>query len=258
MKKKARIALITIGSCLAVIILLVAVSCVIYTPGYIYRCITNGEGKTSDYLLFPARAIEKSVNPYHYEYDLDGNLSNIEVSYTTKGQLLEKPLDALAESTGTTSMIVIHQDKVLYEKYYNGYAADSVNTSFSTAKSIVSLMIGMAIEDGFIQSEEQLVGDYIPEFSGTEFADITIKELLMMRSKIAYTQGSLLSLWFSDGAKTYYYPDLRALALTSLRVDTDYGGEFHYNNYHPLLLGIDFGAQHWHERLGIFSFKDMG
>jgi hypothetical protein len=155
-----------------------------------------------------------------------------------KGELLSQPLDALANSTGTTSLIVIHQDKVAYEKYFGGYEADSVNTSFSTVKSIVSLMIGIAIEDGFIESEEQPISDYISELSGTEFADITIQELLMMRSKIEYQQGTLLNLWFADGAKTYYSPDLRDLALNSLRVDTDYGGEFHYNNYHPLLLGI--------------------
>ncbi|HWQ72433.1 MAG TPA: serine hydrolase [Desulfitobacteriaceae bacterium] len=238
MKKTIRITLITIGSVLAALLLLVAVSCIVYTPEYIYRCIVNGEGKTSDYLFFPERTIEKSTRPYQYEYMLKDNLADIDVSYTMKGQLLNQPLDTLAKSTGTTSLLVIHQDKVVYEEYFNGHDAGSVNTSFSAVKSIVSLMIGMAIEDGFIQSEEQPVSTFISELDGTEFANITIKELLMMRSKIAYHQGNFWILWFGDGAKTYYYPDLRALALTSMRVDPDYGGEFHYNNYHPLLLGI--------------------
>lgn len=238
MKKKVRIALISMGSIITLIILLIAVSCAIYTPEYVFRCVSNGESKISDYMLFPARIIEKSANPFQYEYAIDRSLADTNISYTTKGQMLKQPLDVLAAGTGTTSLIVIHQDKVLYEKYYNGYTADSVNTSFSTAKSVVSLMIGMAIEDGFIQSEEQPISDFISELDGTDFADITIRELLMMRSKIAYTQGSLLSLWFADGAKTYYFPDLRKLALTSMRLNRDYRGEFHYNNYHPLLLGI--------------------
>lgn len=158
-----------------------------------------------------------------------------DIQYTVKGQLHNRPLDALALSTGTTSLLVIHEDEVAYEEYFNGYDADSINTSFSTVKSVVSLLVGMAIDDGFIQSEAQPISDFIPDLNGTEFADITIRELLMMRSKIAYQEGGL---WFGDNAKTYYYPDLRKLALQHMRIDKSYDVRFHYNNYHPLLLGI--------------------
>ena len=235
MKKAIRIIAITIGSILVALLLLVGISCIIYTPEYIYRCITNGEGKTSDYLLFPERAIEKSSNPYQYGYRLLNDLGALEVQYTEKGQLRNQTLDVLAQRTGTMSLIIVHKDEVVYEKYFNGYGADSINTSFSTVKSIVSLMIGMAIDDGFIESEDQPISGFIPELAGTEFADITVKDLLMMRSKIAYREGGI---WFGDDAKTYYYPDLRKLALTSLHSDDTYDGRFLYNNYHPLLLGI--------------------
>lgn len=66
----------------------------------------------------------------------------------------------------------------------NGYDKDSIETSFSTVKSLNSLLIGMAIEDGLIKSVKDPISDYIPEFVGTEFADITIEQLLLMRSKI--------------------------------------------------------------------------
>lgn len=56
-----------------------------------------------------------------------------------------------------------------------------------------------------------------------------------MRSKIAYNEGIA---WFTDDALTYWYPDLRDLALHRMRVDKNYAGKFHYNNYHPLLEGI--------------------
>ena len=196
---------------------------------------STGEGKTTDYLFFPERPIAKSATPYHYAYRPDDTLDALNVQYTLKGQLFSRRLDALAQSTDTTSLVAVHKDEVVYEKYFNGSGADSIQTSFSTVKSLVSLMIGMAIDDGFIKSEAQPVSDFIPELAGTEFADITIRELLTMRSKIAYQAGGL---WFGDDAKTYYYPDLRKLALTGLRVDASYGGQFHYNNYHPLLLGI--------------------
>ncbi len=238
MKKPIRIIAIAAGAVLGAFVLLAAVSCVVYTPEYVYRCIVNGESKTTDYLFFPERLIVKSSNPYRYEYRFDDTIGALDVQYTTNGQLRSQALDVLAESTQTTSLIVIHDDRVVYEKYYNGHGADSINTSFSTVKSLVSLMVGMAIDDGFIRSEGQPISDYIPKLDGTEFADITIKDLLMMRSKIAYNQGGLWTLWFGDGARTYYYPDLRELALERMRVDPSYAGQFHYNNYHPLLLGI--------------------
>jgi hypothetical protein len=97
-KKTIRITLITIGSVLAALLLLVAVSCIVYTPEYIYRCIVNGEGKTSDYLFFPERTIEKSTRPYQYEYMLKDNLADIDVSYTMKGQLLNWNSIILVES----------------------------------------------------------------------------------------------------------------------------------------------------------------
>lgn len=220
---------------LAALVVFVAVSCVVYTPEYVYRCIVNREGKTTDYLFFPERLIAKSALPYHYAYQPNGDMDALDVQYTMKGQLLNQRLDALAQSTGTTSLIAIHKDEVVYEKYFGGSGADSVQTSFSAVKSLVSLMVGTAIDEGFIKSEDQPISDFIPELDGTEFAGITIRELLTMRSKIAYNEGGL---WFGDDAKTYYYPDLRKLALSNLHTDASYGGQFHYNNYHPLLLGI--------------------
>ena len=56
-----------------------------------------------------------------------------------------------------------------------------------------------------------------------------------MRSPISYSEGLA---WFGDDAKTYYMPDLRNLTLQNIRLNPDFSGSFHYNNYHPLLLGI--------------------
>jgi CubicO group peptidase (beta-lactamase class C family) len=234
-RKSFRAAAIISGLTIAALILSVSVSCVLFPRGYVFRCIVNREGKTTDYLLFPERTIAKSAAPYHYRYSLDSTLADLDIQYAVKGQLQTKPLGSLAESNDTTSLIVVHDDTVVYESYFNGSTKDSTNTSFSMAKSIDSLLIGMAIDDGFIRSEFQPITDFVPELAGTEFADITIRDLLMMRSRIAYREGGL---WFGDDAKTYYYPDLRDLALNHLRADIDYSGQFLYNNYHPLLLGI--------------------
>lgn len=57
-----------------------------------------------------------------------------------------------------------------------------------------------------------------------------------MRSDIAYDEHKFL--WFGDDSLTYWHPDLRELALNHTKLTDRYEGKFHYNNYHPLLLGI--------------------
>lgn len=128
---------------------------------------------------------------------------------------------------------MIKDDKVIYEKYFNGYHRDSINTSFSMAKSFVSFLIGKAIEDGYINLNDPIT-DYIPELNDRGFENIQIEHLLMMASGIRYQEGLLLG----DDTKTYYSPNLRRLALEETEVINNPGEEFLYNNYNPLLLGI--------------------
>lgn len=235
MKKPLKVSLIALGCLAGALALLIVVSMILYSPEYIVRVLVNRGSKITDYRVFPERLIAKSDNPYHFEYAPDENLGSLPVQFTSSGKQATGTLGALLAENGTTSLIVVRGGKVVYEEYFNGYDRESVETSFSSVKSMDSLMIGMAIEDGFIESVTQSIADFLPEFKGTEFEDITLENLLMMRSKIGYEEGFA---WFTDDGKTYYMPDLRALALRGMRVDPNYSGKFHYNNYHPLLLGL--------------------
>ena len=235
MKKTMRNVVILFGSTVGVSLLVILVSAIMFSPQYMYRIIANGESKVTDHAFFPARAIAKSSNPYIYAYAIDQSLDSLDIRYESGGTNITAPLLSIVQDNATTSLVVIHKDAVKYEKYANGYTEDTINTSFSSVKSLDSLLIGMAIEDGYIRSETQCISDFITEFRGTAFGRITIKNLLMMRSNIHYKEGLA---WFGDDAKTYYSPDLRALALEDMKIDPNYTGRFHYNNYHPLLLGI--------------------
>lgn len=234
-KKTTKLLLIFIAIPLIGSVLFVLVSSFIYSPQYVIRTIVNGESDVMDYKVFPERIIQRSSQPYYYKYNLNESLKTMPIDFMSKGKGRTESLDALLKETNTTSFIIVHEDKVLLEEYYNGYDKDSVNTTFSMAKSIDSLLIGMAIEDGYIKSEKQYIADFISEFKGTNMESITIEDLLLMRSNISYEEGNI---WFGDDAKTYYMPDLRDLALNHNVLTTNYQGKFHYNNYHPLLLGI--------------------
>ena len=129
-------------------------------------------------------------------------------------------MDTFLKETDTTSFFLhLHDDKVEMEEYYNGYTKDTVNSSFSMAKSIDSLLNGIAIDDGYIKTVKQYIADYIIEFKGTNMESITIENLLLMRSNFRYKDGNI---WFGDDAKTYYMPDLRDLALNHNNLTAKY------------------------------------
>lgn len=203
-----------------------------YSPTFLGRVLGHVDSSVSDYKIFPERVMQKSENAYCYERTIDASIGDISVNYGNK----QKTLSEFVKGTDTTSFIIVKNDKVIYEQYANGYNEGSINTSFSMAKSVVSLLIGKAIECGYIKSVDEPISNYIAEFEGKEIGKTTIEELLLMRSKIVYDEDKFL--WFGDDSLTYWYDDLRGLALSHTELTDKYGGKFHYNNYHPLLLGI--------------------
>ena len=74
--------------------------------------------------------------------------------------------EELNKEFGTVAYIVIHKDKIIAEKYYKGYSSNSSSNSFSMAKTLVSMMMGKALELGHINSLDDKVIDYIPELKG--------------------------------------------------------------------------------------------
>lgn len=232
-KKKIVIGILTpiIALLLAFLILCITTMCM-YSPTFLGRVLIHWDSSVSDYKIFPERVVHKSEQPYSYTKNINSAFENIKVAYSKK----EKPLSEFVKITDTTSFLIVKNDEIVYEQYANGYDENSVNTSFSMAKSVVSLLIGKAIENGFISSVKEPIANYIKEFENKEIGKITIEDLLLMRSDIAYNENKFL--WFGDDTLTYWYPDLRELALSHIKLTDTYKGKFHYNNYHPLLLGI--------------------
>lgn len=121
MKRAIKAVFIILCSIAVALALLIVISSIIYSPEYIYRTIVNGESKITDYRLFAKRIIAKSSILYTYVYNLDNDLGRAEISYHSGDEQKTQSLDALPEHNGTTSCIVIHGDKVIYEGHFNGY-----------------------------------------------------------------------------------------------------------------------------------------
>lgn len=204
-----------------------------YPAEYVMRGIRWGDADVYDYQKFPARPVASNPSPFQFEEE--------PAEAMVQGLFVQNPvihdLDDFLEQNQTQAFIVIQNDAILYEKYFNGASRDAIVTSFSVAKSFASALIGTAIADGFIRSVDDPITDYIPELAERDpaFANIIIEDLLRMSSGIEYRETSFLN---GDDSKTYYYPDLRHLALEETTVIDPPGSYFLYNNYHPLLLGM--------------------
>jgi CubicO group peptidase (beta-lactamase class C family) len=148
-------------------------------------------------------------------------------------------VESLLATTDTRAFLVVHRDRLVYERYLDGSDRQTRQTSFSIAKSFVSTLVGIAIDEGLIGSVEDPVTDYLPELAARDrrFERITLRHLLTMSSGIRYWETDLPWPW-ADDTSTYYGVDLRDVARNGTRIERPPGQEWHYNNFHPLLLGM--------------------
>ena len=106
----------------------------------------------------------------------------LDFSYEFSGET-HKAEDVL-ERTYTNALLIMKDDKIVYENYRNFTGPSTRFLSMSTAKSITSILIGMALEDGYIGSLDDQVTAYVPELKGTAFEGASIRNLLLMKSGV--------------------------------------------------------------------------
>ncbi len=103
------------------------------------------------------------------------------------------PVEKFMEDTKTSALLVIKDDIIRYEKYFFGGDESTVFSSNSMGKSFVSALMGIAVAEGDIESIEDPIGKYIPEFAGTEMESIPIKACLQMASGIQFDEDNDMS-----------------------------------------------------------------
>ena len=168
---------------------------------WLYKAVsvTYLKGHTSsyidDYIHFPSNSIK---NGNHQEWLVSKEYN--------KAQLPEfiKPIN---DKLGTVAYVVIKNDSIIFEEYWNGYSADSSSNSFSMAKSWISTLVGIAIKEGKIESINQKACDFLPEFCEGDNSKITIKHLLTMSSGLDWGEDYHDPL--GQTAEAYFAPNLK-------------------------------------------------
>lgn len=243
MKKLLSIFARALLALLALIILIVVFLAVRYSPRYVYRLARYNVADVYDYQHFPNRVIGASDSTFTFAVAPDESLVGELFSEKVEAYGFSS-LDEWAEKSYTTALIVIRQDTILYEKYYNGFTRHSFFHSQSMAKSFISTLIGFAIQDGYIQGVDDPITTYIPELLKRDkrFGKITVKNLLTMQSglkyNVAYLPGTGIHAPWHDEAVGYYHGNVRKLLLKRTKIAGEPGEQFQYNNYNTSFLGL--------------------
>ncbi|MFM9837302.1 MAG: serine hydrolase domain-containing protein [Cyclobacteriaceae bacterium] len=182
-----------------------------------------------DLTKFPSVPIGHSGEPRQFVESLNPTLTDMIVKH--EGVIV--PLKDLLAQSKTRAFIVLRNDTIIAENYPLGDTRETLFKSYSMTKSVLSLLIGIAIAEKKITSVNDPVGKYIKDLSPA-ISHLTIKECLQQTTRIQYNE----SYWpWSDEPSWYYTTDARAL---TKRVVIDKKRTSKYENveYNVLLLGM--------------------
>lgn len=142
-------------------------------------------------------------------------------------------LENLNNKIGTVAFLVIKNDSIITEVYYDGYDKNSKSNSFSMAKSVVSAALGKAIMERKIKSLDEPVGDFFPEFTQGKAAKLTVGDLSSMSSGSNWDESYYSP--FSVTTRAYFDDDLAGVARNMKIVDRA-GEKFKYQSGNTQLL----------------------
>ena len=182
---------------------------------YVRQALTHFMPKIDQYHIFKNRVI-KAVDPQTWEFSEHYNELSIPEKYKDDFEKFE-----------TVAYVIIQNGELLFEQYWDGYSPQSYSNPFSVSKSIVSLAIGCAIDDGYINDINQPVSDFFPQFKGYGEKVMTLRHLLTMSAGVDFQES--YSSVFSPTTQLYYGNDLDKITF-GMKSDKEPGVNFIYQS----------------------------
>ncbi len=218
-----------IGKWFLIILLILNLAIIVTGKTYLYKGVANTylKGRSGpsivEYTIFENREVASGAYiPWHHSSQ-----------YNTKK--IPAETKKKADSLQTVAFLIVKNDSLIHEQYWDGFGEDSYSNSFSMAKTFLSILVGIAIDEGKIKSLDQPVGDFLPEFKTGENAKLTIKHLLTMSSGINFDEDYVNP--FAYPAAAYYGSDLKKLT-AKYSVTEEPGKVFKYLSGNSVLLGF--------------------
>ena len=133
---------------------------------------------------FPVRAFRRSGPVSELR---QGDELGLPETYQYAGET--RSTAALLDETDTTSLLVVRRDGTLiYENYWRGNDRDTHWISWSVGKSFLSMLVGIALGEGAIESLDDALERYAPELAGTAYEGVTVKDALEMSSGVGWNE----------------------------------------------------------------------
>ncbi len=199
---------------------------------HVGRFVIYNFADINDYKKFPKNEIKKAEIPFNFIDATNFNLLKLPKGFNTHQS---KNFEEAIENSGTVAFLAIRNDSILYEWYAPNYQASSIVPSFSMAKSYVSALVGIAIDEGKIKNTNEPIINYLTFLDKQKFGKITIQHLLDMQSGIKNNESYINP--FGDIAKYYYGKNLKKY-MTQLKIDSEPGKKFEYISLNTQLLGL--------------------
>ena len=111
-----------------------------------------------------------------------------EPGITWRFQDADLTLDDYLARTPTTGLLIARGDTILVERYQYGRTDRHRFTSWSMAKTVTAMLVGIAIAEGHIRSVDDLAAAYVPELAGTEYGRTSLRHLLQMSSGVRFRE----------------------------------------------------------------------
>ena len=205
---------------------------IVYISPYRYLLkgisLTYLKGKTSanfyDKEDFDLRTVEKGSETLQLPKSV----------YYNKTDLTGEIKDMLTK-TNTGSYLVLRNDSIIAEHYFNGHSDTTASNSFSMAKSIITMLVQIAIQEGKIKSWDDKAITYLPWLKGPHAKELTLRHLSTMTAGIEWSEKYKDP--FSIMAKAYYSDDVDALMQSTPVIDKP-GERFQYQSGSTQLLSM--------------------
>ncbi|MWV28196.1 serine hydrolase [Erythrobacter sp. GH3-10] len=154
----------------------------------------------------------------------------------------EFDMGAFMQRQNAAAVVVVHDGKVVMERYGLDFSANGKWTSFSVAKSLTSTLVGAALADGDIESLDDNVSKYLPDMRGSAYDDVTIRQLLTMSSGVKWNEDysdpqSDVAL-FAEHEPEDENVDALVDYMRQLPRDAEPGTRWQYNTGETNLIGV--------------------
>lgn len=210
---------------LRIILIFIAIVALAYVslPQYARKALIYLTVNIDDLSLFDNRIVATGVGQ---PWEAHENFGSLEIPVAWKDSI---------EKYKTVSYLIIKDEKLLFEQYWDEYSPVSYSNSFSAAKTIVGLSILGAIDDGYIENLDQSVCDFIPELDPVVNKDVSIRDVMTMSSGLSWVEsyGGL----FNSTTEAYYGKDILG-QIYELKLEEEPGKLWKYKSGDPQVLAM--------------------